>query len=237
MSQKNYYTAVLIDDEKPALEMLEYLLNTHCPYVKITGVFQNPEEGRQHILAENPQLAFVDIKMNNTNGLQFIQTIASRKTKFIFTTAYHEFALDAWKTKAVSYLLKPIDPEDLISAMDKVKSLDWKKSQKKESLLKLGSDSIDHTKIISLEAKGAYSKIRLTDKSEILLSKNLKVLLEMLPEKDFFRIHRSHVINLNYIKEVNNAQRSVTLAGDFIYEISERKLIEFINARNNRTNG
>ena len=229
MRDENYYTAVLIDDEKPALEVLKYLISANCPNIKVTGCFQDPEQGRNFIMSENPHLAFVDIKMNHINGLQFIESIHSRKTKFIFTTAYHEFALDAWKTKAISYLLKPIDPQDLTDAMAKVKILDWEEPTNPDAFLSLGTNSIQASNILSIEANGSYSKVKLIDRSEILISRNLKGILPILPEKEFYRIHRSHIININHIASVNSKDRSVTLAGNMVYEISERKFIEFIN--------
>lgn len=236
MKTKNY-SAILVDDEKPALDVLTYLIKMHCPEITVSATFQNPSEAEQYILRENPDLAFIDIRMNQINGLDFINSLENSETKYILTTAYHQYAMDAWKSPAVSYLLKPVDPEDLILAIDKIKKLDWKENTQSKQRVNLGSESVILDCIISVTAAGAYSHIILKNYKKIVLSKNLKSILNLLDSKDFYRVHRSHIINVNHITSVDEINRVVVLTDKVKCEISERKLSDFLIFFNNKKNG
>ena len=226
---RKQYRAVLVDDEKPALDVLMYLLKMHCPEVHILGTFQSPVEAEKFILEESPDLAFVDIKMNQINGLDFISSIDSFGTKYILTTAYDQYAMDAWKSPAISYLLKPVDPDDLVSAMDKIKYLDWEEDDQIVKFVKLGSESIKLNNIIAVNAAGAYCHVILKNYKEVVLSKNLKSILKLLDSEDFYRVHRSHIINKNHIVSVDGFNRTILLTDKVTCEISERKLSEFLS--------
>lgn len=232
-----HYNAILVDDEKPALDVLTYLIKMHCPEITVSATFQNPSEAEKFILRENPDLAFVDIKMNQVNGLDFINSLDTSQTKYILTTAYHQYAMDAWKSPAISYLLKPVDPDDLIQAISKIKKLDWKENTQSKRRVNLGSESVILDRIISVNAAGAYSHVILKNYKKIVLSKNLKSIIKLLNSKDFYRVHRSHIININHITSVDEINRVVVLTDKVKCEISERKLSDFLIFFNNKKNG
>jgi len=228
MKKKKKYSAILIDDEKPALEVLVYLIQKYCPQIVIGATFQHPEKAQKYIAAHSPDLAFVDIRMGSTSGLELINNMKATKTRFIVTTAYSEYALEAWRTMALSYLLKPVDPEDLLSAFKKFVALNEPPNSISSARLNIGAESILSDSILYISAEGAYSRLFLENKKEIIVSRNLKRILELLNSSKFFRIHRSQIINLNHILSVNEKKRIVTLKNKVECEISERRLSEFL---------
>ena len=232
--KKAKYNAILIDDEKPALEVLIYLIQKYCPQIKIAAAFQHPAEAQKYIATHSPDLAFVDIRMNSTNGLQLIDNMKSTDTNFIVTTAYSEYALEAWKTKAVSYLLKPVDPEDLLNAFGKFKALKEASKALPGARIKIGNKTVLSDSVLYISAEGAYSRVFLENHKEMVISKNLKSILELLTSKDFFRIHRSQIINLNHILSINEKKRIVTLKNELECEVSERRMSEFLNFLNQK---
>ena len=232
--EEKRYTAVLIDDEKPALDVLIYLIKKHCPEITIIDTFQDPLEAEKFILTKSPDLAFVDIRMRTTNGLQLIERLNNSNTDFILTTAYSEYALEAWRTKAINYLLKPVDPEDLVLALEKYKTLQTSHLDQETKIVKIGSENINLNSVLYIIADGSYSRLVLTDVRVIMLSKNLKTILEALNDEDFFRIHRSQIINVNHIVNINEKKGQVTLKANTVCEISNRKLNQFMEFMNHR---
>tara|TARA_B100000795_G_scaffold64795_1_gene43867 strand:- start:2033 stop:2746 length:714 start_codon:yes stop_codon:yes gene_type:complete len=226
--KKRKYSAVLIDDEKPALEVLIYLIQKYCPQIVIGATFQHPEKAQKHIATHSPDLAFVDIRIGSTSGLELINNMKATTTSFIVTTAYSEYALEAWRTKALSYLMKPVDPEDLLIAFEKFVALKEAPESLSSARLNIGPESILSDSILYVSAEGSYSRLFLENKKEVLISRNLKRILELLNSSKFFRIHRSQIINLNHILSINEKNRIVTLKNKVECEISERRLSEFL---------
>src|SRR6478609_263845 len=110
-------TAVLIDDEKNALEILEWQLHTYCKQVKVIAVCLSADEGIEAITTFNPDLIFLDIEMPKKNGFELLHAFPDPSFDVIFTTAYNQFALKAFRFAALDYLLKPIDAEDLAASV------------------------------------------------------------------------------------------------------------------------
>ncbi len=227
--QNSKYSTILIDDERPALEVLKYLVNRHCPELSISKLFLDPLAAQSYIRKHQPDLAFIDIKMRDINGLEVIRELESVNTEFIFTTAFSKYALDAWNTKAIGYLLKPTEPKDLVQAVQKFVALKENKGSKPSSKsIKLGSETIQSDSVYMVEAKGSYAKLFFVDGKEKVLSKNLKTIEEALPNDVFYRVHRSVIVNASSVKEIDKKNRKITFKNGMETEISERRLSLFL---------
>lgn len=211
--------AILVDDEKHALTTLTYELKQNCPDIKVIGQFFNPIESIEAINNLKPDIVFLDIEMPGINGIDLVSRLEVRDLAIIYTTAYDAFALKAFKASAVDYLLKPIDPEELIAAVKKVQKLHFDDdiSQKLiEAHLKNldnpmrnripiptseGFEFIHSDDIIRCESDSNYTNIYLIGGRKIVVTKTLKDTELLFPEHAFIRIHHSHLINLNHVKK------------------------------------
>lgn len=209
--------AVIIDDEKKAVQSLMLLLNEYCPEIEVAGTAHSAAEGIKEIQKLNPDLVFLDIEMPHASGFDLLERIPERKFDVIFITAYDNFAVKAFKYSAVDYILKPVDIQELTGAVKKV--LDKRKSQTnifpdykvlleniknpipRKIAVPTGDslEYIDTREIISIEADRSYSKICITGKKYMVVCKNLSEFQNILDEKKFFRIHKSHLINLEHV--------------------------------------
>lgn len=212
--------AILIDDERDALEVLEWLLTTYCREVKIIALCTSAEEGLVAIRNNSPDIVFLDIEMPRMNGFDLLEKLGKVSFDIVFCTAYDQFAVKAFKYSALHYLLKPIDPDDLISAVNRVKS--GKQTSTKEQIELLlqeirqpnkitparialttsdGMIFVHTSDIIYCEAESNYTKVVLVDNRKVVVSKVLKELDEALCGPDFCRVHSSFLINVNRIKK------------------------------------
>lgn len=209
--------AVLIDDEKNALEMLEWQLNTYCPEVKVVAMCQQADTGIEAIKKHNPHLVFLDIEMPGKSGFEVIQAFTRPAFDVIFTTAYNQFAIKAFKVTAFDYLLKPIDAEDLkATLMRYVEKKGTKSAMDVEALLQSlhpaavkekialhtqeGLVFVKPEDIVRCESNSNYTYVHLTGGRKYLLSKTLKDIEESLSVYRFFRVHHSHLINLGHVE-------------------------------------
>ncbi len=212
--------ALIIDDENKSRRLLETLLKDFCP--EISTIFQATDliNGISVIENEAPELVFLDIEMPKHSGLEILSFFDNKEVNFqiIFVTAYNQYALEAFKLSAVDYLLKPVDIDELKTAVEKAintiqnKSInnqfeDLKKAFKQLSLNKLtievsnGILFVSHDEIYFLEADGMYTKIHLKENKTELVSKPLKHFVSQLENKViFYKPHRSYLINLKHIK-------------------------------------
>jgi two-component system LytT family response regulator len=214
--------AIIIDDEKRARRILKTLIEEECP--KILTIFdaENLLEGVAIIKAEQPDVVFLDIEMPNHSGLQILEFFKNDTINFqiIFTTAYGHYAIDAFKLSAVDYLLKPIDIDELKTAINKA-SDSLEENFIKEKLLNLerifqqlalnkialevpkGIRFVSHEDILFFEADGVYTKVFLQNGKTELICKTLKHFTEQLSNKPlFYKPHRSYLINLKYMTEI-----------------------------------
>ena len=239
---------LLIDDEKKARQVLRVLLEENCP--KITKIHQaeNLMDGVAMIREHHPRIVFLDIEMPEHSGLDIFDFIDKEDYDFeiIFTTAYSEYALQAFQLSAIDYLLKPVRPSSVKDAVDKVVSFigntqlnerlkELKESLKSSGFRKIGlpySDGIkfvDFGEIILLKADGMYTKVA-TLTTTILVSRPLKYFVELLDNiKTFYRPHRSYLINLSHIKEyVKKDGGYILMENDERVSISKDKKDEFL---------
>jgi len=206
---------IIIDDEIKAAKMLQIELEKLFPEIKIIGNFQQPELGIQAIDEQKPDLVFLDIEMPKKSGFDVLKECKFRKMQVIFATAYSEYALQAIKANALDYILKPIDTDELASAVKKAQQkIDEQNFNQFQFLIdKLEHDEKDFIKIpsgdqilffqaeeiIYCKAESNYTLI-FTTKQKILVAKTLKYMEELLPKKDFIRIHQSYIVNKNHIR-------------------------------------
>ncbi|WP_276088633.1 LytTR family DNA-binding domain-containing protein [Pedobacter sp. JY14-1] len=217
--------AIIVDDEEFARSSLYFLLQEHCGQVNILGIAKSVAEARTLLQQSAVDLIFLDIAMPGENGFDLIPAIKQAGAYVIFTTAYDQYALKAIKANALDYLLKPIDIDELTEAVGKAEkvigankgeqpqagnlqnlaaSLSDKAEPRKISLPNgQGYSLVSIDDIVHIEADSNYSVFYFTGREQITVSKVLKEYEEILPQDQFIRIHKSSIVNLNYIKEYN----------------------------------
>jgi two-component system LytT family response regulator len=238
---------ILIDDELNSLQNLKQKLEGFCPDVEIVAISQKPEEGILLIRHHQPDVVFLDIEMPRMSGFRMLEELGDYDFDIIFTTAYNHYSIDAIRISAFDYLIKPIGIEELQQAVERLSKVHNKRTKEKIDILKKslsdnrtqedkiaistleGIEFIPIKNIIHVESKSNYSKIYLGDNKTIVVSKILKDFEEMLLPYNFYRIHNSHLINLNYIqKYVRSHGGQVMLQDGTMIDISRRKKEEFL---------
>ncbi len=211
-------SAILIDDEKNALEVLKWQLLTYCSQVHVSACCTSADEGISAIRQYQPQLVFLDIEMPKKNGFEVLHSFPDPFFDVIFTTAYNQFALKAFRVAALDYLLKPIDAEDLVAAVKRFEKSAIPRQFKQQFgmlvqqygqvtplPLKLSFTTaqaihfIEPASIIYCESNSNYTTLHFSDKSKMVVSKTLKEVEEMLVPYDFYRVHHSFLINKNQV--------------------------------------
>jgi two-component system LytT family response regulator len=242
-------TAILIDDEAKGRLALRQKLKSYCPNVNIVAEAEDGIKALAAIEMYDPQLIFLDIEMPRMNGFEMLNNIKEKKFQIIFTTAYDQYAIKAIKYAAFDYLLKPVDIEELKTAVSRADSSQTQQTNKqiellqqnmqhpKKQLNKLAIPTLDGllffdiNDIIHLEANSNYTFIYFAGKPKITASKTLKEFEEILPENIFFRTHHSHLINLNYIKKyIKGDGGQIELQNGTYVDVSRRKKEEFLKA-------
>ncbi len=225
--------AVIIDDNENARVALKSDLADYCNGVELIGEASGVEEGVKLIKEIKPVLVFLDIRMGDGTGfdlLEQFQPIADLPFKVIFTTAYDEFALKAFKYAAVDYLLKPIDADSLVTAVVRVEELTMTKNNDQLTALlqhisapkqtKISLAEMDRIHIVEIdtivrcESEKNYTTFFLLDGKKITVSKTIKEFDLSLTNNDFLRVHHSHLVNLHQIKEVVKVNGPYLLMND-----------------------
>jgi len=239
--------AVLVDDEKKALQSLAWELTNFSDEIHIVASFTDPFEALSYLNNNTPDCLFLDIEMPTMDGFQFIQKLNNKDFPVVITTAYNQYAIKALKNEAIDYLLKPIDSDDLSETIVKIKKFNSKNytTERLEKIL-LNINSIEKQKkitfntdgklvflesdqILYAESDGNYSTIYLTDGHKIVLTKKLKEVNELLPSDSFFRIHNSYIINLTKIKEFLKTDGYVILESNHKIPVSRQKKSDFLD--------
>jgi len=237
---------VIVDDELIARNVLDGYLKKYCPVVDVIGQAQHIKEAVPMIRSLQPQLVFLDVEMPFGNAFDILEECQDQKFETIFVTAYAEYSLKALNRSAAYYILKPIDINELIAAVNKVqdaisKTEEFNRTQILLQNLKLkpeqqqiilptlqGFDVIKTSSITKLQAKGNFTEVHLTDGSFKLICKFLKHFDDLL-EFPFIRIHRSFIVNLNFIKSYSRgAGGYVTLVDGSEIEVSSTYKDQFL---------
>jgi two-component system LytT family response regulator len=233
------YRAVIIDDEEDSRSNTKNMLQNYCPEIEVVGEAASGPEGKQKIQELKPHVVFLDINMPGMNGFQMLEGIYNRDFCVIFLTAYSEHGITAVKAGATDYLLKPLMLSELQGAIGKV--IQHYESNKTTSPVKTENDKnlvlINHSKgftlvdfkdIVWLEANDNYTFLYLNGQKKIIASKTLKEFELILPPLEFFRIHRSALINVNYVKEYSNNEGGEVILSDGTHvQVSKARIQEF----------
>jgi len=210
---------IIIEDEKHSRETLRSMLDRYCKNVQIVAEAESYRGGLEVIREHQPDVIFLDIQMPDGSGFRMIEELDEINFEIIFTTAFDQFAIKAIKYSALDYLLKPIDPEELVRAVRKVETkissqqvnqniqvlLDNIKSREADPHKIVLSTSekihiIETDQIIRCESDNYYTNFFLSDGKKILVSKTLKENEALLSDHNFIRPHKSHLVNVKYIK-------------------------------------
>ena len=212
--------AVLIDDEKHNIENLRELLGAYCPQVEIAGTAANADEGKRLIMQSRPDIIFLDIQMPQKSGFDLLKELNSYDFEVIFVTAHDQYAIQAMRFAAVDYLLKPIDINDLQSAVDRAVKKQRLKAQNRllENLIyllkgqqnkedqRIALNTLKETRfvktgeIVRCESSNNYSTFYLQDGEQLLVCRPIYEFEEILKDYAFIRCHQSHLVNKKFIK-------------------------------------
>ena len=216
--------ALIVDDEDNSRQTLSNMLEKYCTGVNVIGKAPSVKVARTIIEDKSPDVVFLDIEMPVENGFKLLEYYKQPSFDIVFTTAYDQYAVKAFKFSAIDYLLKPIDLEELRDAVEKVKinKAENKKPQyetlqyninnklKKLALPTLeGYSFIDLDEILYCEASNNYTIVFSTSGKKVIVSKTLREYEDLLTDFNFFRVNRSHLINLNYILEYKKGRRPI----------------------------
>jgi two-component system, LytTR family, response regulator len=251
------YTAIIVDDEKNVREALELLLKQNCPVIRVCGSASSAEEGRSLLKIHQVDFIFLDISMPKEDGFTFLRSIARENYGIIFTTAYEEYALRALKANAIDYLLKPINHLELCEAVNKaIRSHELRLTRSEivaiysESLNNLheqihsdhpiekitvaeqfGFRMVKVSDIMYLQADSNYTILHLSGLNKIVATRSLCEFEKLLDPPAFFRIHKSTIINMNYLQSYSSYEGNFAELNDGTrLSISRRKMAEFREA-------
>lgn len=224
--------AVIVDDEKQVIKDLTGMLEMFCEKLEVVGTASTSSEAKTIIQEKKPDVVFLDIQIDEKTGLELLGEIGAVDFQVIFVTAHQHYAIDAFKFSAIDYLLKPVDPEELVNAVDKALEVSSQKTitsqinalvhnlgqefkPKKIVLTDLeGVHIIDVPDILWCHANGSYTEFQLESGQKMVVSKHLKTYEKLLEKYGFYRVHRSYLLNGNSIVKVDRSQGMVVMKND-----------------------
>jgi two-component system, LytTR family, response regulator len=218
--------AIIVDDESPDRELLKSLIGSYCHYLQVVAEADSVQSAEKLISKHKPKVLFLDIEMPTQKGFDLLEKYPDRKFLTIMTTGYDQYGIKAVKAGAFDYLLKPIDVDELIAAERKmVKELARVTTSPNEVLRVFDQGErvvIKIAEIIYLKAQGSYTLISLTSAREVLTAKNLNAMMTDFRSDRFVRVHRSYVVNLDYVKgyQPDGNEGILTLEGGLQLRVS-----------------
>jgi two-component system LytT family response regulator len=238
---------MIVDDELYCTELLSSLLAKHCPQLEVIGEYNDPQKAAAAIQRQPPDLLFLDIEMPRLNGFDLLERVRPITFQVVFTTAYNQYALRAIKISALDYLLKPIDAEELVAAVRKAVERryapDWGQFELMErtrhnigqapktialSTLE-GLHFVEVAEIVYCQSEGSYTKLYFLSGENMMLSKPIKDVGEMLVPAGFLRVHHSYLINLAHIKKyIRGEGGEVIMKNGHSVPVARNKKAEFL---------
>lgn len=241
--------AILVDDEAAGISTLQRMLELHCPHVQVEATCNNALMAKQKIVQLEPDVVFLDIQMPGKSGLDLLTELHEKHFEVIFVTAHNEYMLQALQYSAADYLLKPVDEDRLIEAVQRVEKRleNGKKEEHTKALLhnlsKAGNPSemrlclptlkgfivLKLDEIIYCEAERSYTVFHLENNKTVTVSKPLLEYDQILQDTSFLRIHKSFLINLHHVKEYQRGEGGMVIMTDNAeIEVSRRKKDMFL---------
>lgn len=233
---------IIVDDEKHNIENLSILIEKHCKDVAITGTSDNIPAAIQLIEQQKPHVVFLDIQMGSSTGFDLLRNIPERNFEVIFVTAFDKYGIQAVKFAALDYILKPIDTNELVAAIRKVKEkieskqknsqldflMDYLRQNDKPVKIALPQQQelryVMIADIVRCEAQNTYTWFFLSNTDKILVSKPLKEYDELLSPHGFIRCHQSHLINPVFVKSfLKEDGGSLLLQNELKIPVSKQK--------------
>jgi len=223
---------IIVDDELTAIKSLQWEIENFCEGIEITDSFTNPKEAISAINYIKPDCVFLDIEMPEMDGFQLLEKLEFRGFDLIITTAYDSYALKAFKESAIDYLLKPVDTDDLIKSISKIRAnknkntlgnelfkilekINPQTTFKKITLVLSGKTIyVDPDEILYCKSDGNYTEVFFETKKKEMLSKKLKDVEDMINNPLFYRVHRSYLVNINHIKELIKGEGQYIVLND-----------------------
>ncbi|MCX2678442.1 LytTR family DNA-binding domain-containing protein [Galbibacter sp. EGI 63066] len=248
-------TSIIIDDEKHSRETLKKLIFEFCEDIEVLATASNVKEAVATIKAHRPDLVFLDIELQTGTGFDVLEQLSDQHFEVIFTTAFEQYAIKALKMSSLDYLLKPIDIDELIEAVEKAKHIknktDYKKQletllqnlkvtqakHKQQNICLSTTDGIEFLPVQNIafcKSEGSYTQFILTDNTTILVSKHLKEYEKLLPYPPFMRVHNSYLINLSEVKKyIKTDGGYILMNGGQPVSLSRTKKDDFLKAMEN----
>jgi two-component system, LytTR family, response regulator len=228
------YRALIVDDIENSRTTLRHDLNQYCPQIHVAGEADGVASALAKIRDIRPDVVFLDIEMGDGTGFDLLNELKEINFQIIFTTALDSYGIKAIKFSALDYLLKPVDPDELIKAVNKLTQnqksktiqdsihllLDNMRDSSPKGNKRIAIHSLEKVhmihidEIIRCESQGAYTIFYLKQKEQILATKNLKEFEEMLESYSFVRVHHSHLINFAFLKEYSKKDGGFAIMTD-----------------------
>ena len=236
-SGSNKLTAIIVDDELFGRENLKKIIENYCHEIEILGCADTVDNAKKLVGLLHPEVVFLDIYMPILDGFDFLDEYIEPNFMVVFVSAHEECGIHAVKAGAVDYLLKPVNIKEFKQTVKKLlmiknKQIKVETVHETDKLVLPASHGFNvlvFDDIIRLEAEGCYTKVVIKDGKNKIVSRTLKDFEDTLPEDKFFRIHKSHLINLLYIKDYSNTSGNfITMTDGSKIEISRRRAPDFI---------
>lgn len=239
---------IIVEDEKHSQETLRNMLVEFCPEVEVCGIAENVDAAVDLVHSCRPDLLFLDVELQTGTGFDVLDQLAGLNFEVIFTTAFEQYAIKAIKLSSIDYLLKPIDLDELLQAVEKArekKSAEENQAQLQVLLSNLnrnaaashriclatseGLEFLQTDDILFCEANGSYTNFFLKNGNKIIVSKNLKEYELLLGEGHFMRVHNKYLINLHEVKRfVKSDGGYILMKNDAQISISPRRRDDFL---------
>ena len=237
--------AIIIDDEQDSRSTIFNILQNYCTNITVTGQAGDVKEGLKLIREENPDVVFLDIQMPDGTGFDLLEQLSEIQFQVIFITAYDQYALKAIKFSALDYILKPVDPHQLVEAVGKIRTerVDYDEMNKKINILLRNRNSFERITlptfegykfvnikdIVRCEADSNYTDFFLNSGEKVLVTRTLKEYEDNLSGMDFIRVHQSHMVNLKYIdRYIKGDGGTIVMMDGSEVEVSRRRKEEFL---------
>ncbi len=234
--------AIIIDDERTSRDTLRKMLERYCPELTVIAEADGYQKGLEVLRQLSPDVLFLDVQMPDGSGFKLLESLQGIDFEVIFTTAYDSYAIQAIRFSALDYLLKPIDAAELKEAVEKVKKIKEKPAVNKKVEVLIDSlqrperfpervvlhtaDTIhvvDSSSIVRCESDDYYTRFYFKDESSLLISKTLKDVEEMLTPHHFIRVHKSHLVNIIFIRSFDKSSGGILLENGVLVPVSRRK--------------